>query len=149
MVRSFLDFARTCLKIWNRVDRGRFTNQDQKGNEIAVQIGQVVPKLSTISWCRIYAEPCKKQPLFLKLLPWRSSPEPCMPKYAFLNANFRGKSSTIYVFGTKRAIDASYRALDASQRSRKRRSCRWAHWAAGDVRARRGAYAVLFAMSYA
>ena len=69
-----------------------------------------------------------------------------MPKYAFLNANFRGKSATIYVFGTKRAIDASYRALDASQRSRKGRSC-W--WAAGDVRARRGAYAVLFAMPYA
>ncbi len=37
-----MDFARTCLKIWNRVDRGRFTNQDQKGNEI----GQVAPKLS-------------------------------------------------------------------------------------------------------
>jgi hypothetical protein len=95
---------------------------------------------------RIYAEPCKKQPLFLKALPWRSSPEPCMPKYAFLNANFRGKSVTIHVFGTKRAIDASYRALDASQRSRKRRSCRWA---AGNVRARRGASAVRFAVPYA
>ncbi len=65
MVRSFLDFARTCLKVWNRVDCGRFTNQDQKGNEI----GQVVPKLSTISWRGIYAEPCKKQPLFLKAPP--------------------------------------------------------------------------------
>ncbi len=40
-----LDFARTCLKIWNRVDRGRFTIQDQKGNEI----GQSVPKLYTYS----------------------------------------------------------------------------------------------------
>jgi hypothetical protein len=69
-----------------------------------------------------------------------------MPKYAFLNENFRGKSVTIHVFGTKRAIDASYRALDASQRSRKRRSCRWA---AGDVRARRGASAVRFAVPYA
>jgi hypothetical protein len=97
-----LDFARTCLKIWNRVDRGRFTNQDQKGNEI----GREVPKLSTISWCWIYAEPCKKQPLFLKLIPWRSSPEPCMPKFAFLNANFRGKYATIHMLGTKRAIVA-------------------------------------------
>ena len=43
--KSFvLDSARTCLKIWNRVDRGRFTNRDQKGNEI----GRVDPKLSTI-----------------------------------------------------------------------------------------------------
>ena len=31
VVRSVLDFARTCLKIWNRVDRGRFTNQRPKG----------------------------------------------------------------------------------------------------------------------
>ena len=141
--KSFvLDSARTWLKIWNRVDRGPFTIQGQKGNEI----GRVVPKLSTISWCRIYAEPCKKQPLFLKALPWRSSPEPCMPKYAFLNANFRGKSVIIHVFGTKRAIDASYRALDASQRSRKRRSCRWAE---GNVRARHGTSAVRFAVPYA
>ncbi len=45
--KSFvLDSARTCLKIWNRVDRGPFTIQGQKGNEI----GRVVPKLSTISW---------------------------------------------------------------------------------------------------
>ena len=66
VVRSFLDSARTWLKIWNRVDRGRFTNRDQKGNEI----GRVVPKLSTISWRGIYAEPCKKQPLFPKALPW-------------------------------------------------------------------------------
>ena len=29
-----LDSARTWLKIWNRVDRGPFTNQGQKGNEI-------------------------------------------------------------------------------------------------------------------
>ena len=142
VVRSFLDSARTCLKIWNRVDRGRFTNQDQKGNEI----GRVVPKLSTISWCRIYAEPCKKQPPFLKAFPWRSSPEPCMPKYAFLNANFRGKSVTINVFVIKRAIDASYRALDASQRNRKRRSCRWA---AGNVRARHATSAGRFVVSYA
>ena len=65
VVRSFFNSARTCLKIWNRVDRGRFTNRDQKGNEI----GRVVPKLSTISWCVIYAEPCKKQPPFLKSSP--------------------------------------------------------------------------------
>ena len=64
--KSFvLDSARTWLKIWNRVDRGRFTIQGQKGNEI----GRVVPKLSTISWCVIYAEPCKKQPPFLKSSP--------------------------------------------------------------------------------
>ncbi len=45
--KSFvLDSARTWLKIWNRVDRGRFCIQGQKGNEI----GRVVPKLSTISW---------------------------------------------------------------------------------------------------
>ena len=69
-----------------------------------------------------------------------------MPKYEFLNAKFRGKSVTIHVFGTKRAIDASYRALDASQRSRKKRSCRWA---AGDVRARRGTSAGRFAVTYA
>ena len=31
VVRSFLDSARTSLKIWNRVDRGRFTNQRPKG----------------------------------------------------------------------------------------------------------------------
>ena len=92
-----------------------------------------------------YTEPCKKQPLFLKLLPWRSSPEPCMPKYAFFNANFRGKSVTIHIFGTKRAKDASYRGLDASQRSRKRRCCRWA---AGNVRACNGTSAVLFAAPY-
>ncbi len=106
----FLDSARTGLKSWNRVDRGPFTIQGQKGKEI----GREVPKLSTISWCGICAEPCKKQPLFLKALPWRSSPEPCMPKHAFLDANFRSKSVTIHVFGTKRAIDASYRALDGS-----------------------------------
>ncbi len=39
-------FGVDCLKIWNRVDRGRFTIQDQKGKEI----GRVAPKLSTISW---------------------------------------------------------------------------------------------------
>ncbi len=45
--KSFvLDSARTWLEIWNRVDRGPFTIQGQKGNEI----GRVVPKLSTISW---------------------------------------------------------------------------------------------------
>jgi len=77
---------------------------------------------------------------------WRSSPEPCMQKYAFLNANLRGKSVTIHVLGTKRAIDASYQARDASQRSRKRRFCRWA---AGNVRARHGTSAVLFVVPYA
>ena len=142
VVRSFLDSARTCLKIWNRVDRGRFTNQDQKGNEI----GRVVPKLSTISWCGFTRNLAKNNLFFQKLLPWRSSPEPCMPKYAFLNANFRGKSVTINVFVIKRAIDASYRALDASQRNRKRRSCRWA---AGNVRARHGTSAGRFVVSYA
>ena len=142
MVRSFLDFARTCLKIWNRVDRGRFTNQDQKGNEI----GRVVPKLSTISWCGFTRNLAKNNLFFQKLLPWRSSPEPCMPKYAFLNENFRGKSVTIHMVGTKRAMGASYRALDASQRSRKRRSCRWA---AGNVCARHGTSAVLFAVPFA
>jgi hypothetical protein len=88
----------------------------------------------------------QKTTAFSKLLSWRSSPEPCMPKYAVLNANFCGKSVTIHVFGTKRAKDASYRALDASQRSRKKRSCRWA---AGDVRARRGTSAGRFAVKYA
>ena len=59
--KSFvLDSARTWLKIWNRVERGRFTIQGQKGNEI----GRVVPKLSTISWRGIYAEPCKNNLFF-------------------------------------------------------------------------------------
>ena len=140
--KSFvLDSARTWLKIWNRVDRGPFTIQGQKGNEI----GRVVPKLSTISWCGFTRNLAKNNLFFQKLLPWRSSPEPCMPKYAFFNANFRGKSVTIHIFGTKRAKDASYRGLDASQRSRKRRCCRWA---AGNVRACNGTSAVLFAAPY-
>ena len=64
--KSFvLDSARTWLKIWNRVDRGPFTNQDQKGNEI----GRVVPKLSTISWRGFTRNLAKKQPLFLKAPP--------------------------------------------------------------------------------
>jgi hypothetical protein len=49
-------------------------------------------------------------------------------------------------FGTRRAKDASYRTLDASQCNRKRRSCRRA---AGNVRARRGTSAVIFAVPYA
>ena len=95
---------------------------------------------------RILRGTLQKQPPFLKALPWRSSPEPCMPKYAFFNANFRGKSVTIHVFGTKRAIDASYRALDASRRSRKRRTCRWA---AKNIRADHGTSAVRFVVPYA
>ena len=37
---------RACLKIWNRVDRGRFANRGQNGNEI----GRVDPKLSARLW---------------------------------------------------------------------------------------------------
>jgi hypothetical protein len=57
-----LDSARTCLKIWNRVDRGRFTNRGQKNNEI----GRVVPKLSTRLWSGFTADFDKKQPPFFE-----------------------------------------------------------------------------------
>ena len=64
-------FARTWLEIWNRVDRGPFTIQGQKGNEI----GRLVPKLSTISWCGFTLRNLAKNNLFfLEALPWRSSP---------------------------------------------------------------------------
>jgi hypothetical protein len=41
--KSFvLDSAPTCLKIWNRVDRGPFTIHGQKGNEIGRVINDFV-----------------------------------------------------------------------------------------------------------
>ena len=118
----------------------RLEFQGQKGNEI----GRVVPKLSTISWCG-FTRNLAKNNVFFKSSPMAQLTRAVQPKYAFVNAKFRGKSVTIRVFGTERAIDASYRALDASQRSRKRRSCRWA---AGNVHARHGTSAVLFAAPY-
>ena len=141
MVRSFLDFARTCLKVWNRVDRGRFTNQDQKGNKIGkwfqsyqrfrgADLRGTLQKTTSFSKSSlmaqltraVHAEICVSQ----RKLSWQICYHTCV--------------------GTKRAIDASYRALDASQRSRKRRSCRWA---AGNVHARRGTSAVRFVVPYA
>ena len=46
------------LDVLQKLESGRswsVTNQGQKGNEI----GRVDAKLSTISWCGIYAAPCE------------------------------------------------------------------------------------------
>ena len=72
--------------------------------------------------------------------------EQCMPKSASLDANFRGESVTIHAVRHQACKRCPYRTPDASQRSSKRRVCRWA---AGDARARQGTSAVLFAVRYA
>ena len=55
-----MDSARTGLKIWNRVDRGQFTNRGQKNNEI----GRVHPKLSTRLWSGFTADFAKTTSFF-------------------------------------------------------------------------------------
>ncbi len=88
-------------------DRGRFAYQGQEGNESADEWIQSYQQFRR----GIHAD-------MEKLLPWRSSPEQCMPKSASLGANVRGESVTIHALGTRREKDAAYRTLDASQRSR-------------------------------